>query len=68
MSKGRPDSFNATTSPSMTVLSGRSARASKAREYCLLKDFRRLEKRFSVPDDFAAMARYPSSFDLVHPL
>src|SRR5215472_27028 len=61
LKSGRPDSSNATTSPSTTVLSGRSARASKSREYWLLKEFRRLENRLSLPPDFTAMARYPSN-------
>jgi len=40
---------------------GQISQSFEIREYWRLKEFRRLENRFSLPPDFTAMARYPSN-------
>jgi len=63
---GRPDSSRATISPSTTVSSGSSPRASTRYGYCRLKDLRRRENRLTprLDDGDSAIA---IEFDFVDP-
>src|SRR5215831_18393305 len=52
----------ATTSPSTTVSSANAARAARMAGYFVAKSLSFRERRWILPPDFTAMARYPSSF------